>query len=84
MEEEQHYEENLLNDVKIDPIRILIGEKEKHNPLINKFDQFSNKLKNPFKHIKTWIKDEMMSLESLMNAIAEKDNCEVRKAKAAK
>lgn len=34
---------------------------------------------NPFKHIRNWIKSEMMNLNALMEAISQKESCEARK-----
>jgi hypothetical protein len=39
---------------------------------------------NPFKHIRNWIKGEMMNLDSLMAAIGEKESCDFRKQLAIK
>ena len=39
---------------------------------------------NPFKHVRNWIKGEMMGLAALIAAIAEKDSCDVRKGNAVK
>lgn len=36
---------------------------------------------NPFKHIRNWIKCEMMNLNALMDAISQKESCDSRKAK---
>ena len=41
-------------------------------------------MKNPFKHVRNWVKGEVMNLESLMGAIAEKEACVVRKQKSIK
>lgn len=50
----------------------------------NKLDELSVGLKNPFKHVRNWIKSEIWNLESLMNSIAEKEACVARKHKAIK
>ena len=39
---------------------------------------------NPFKHVRNWIKGEMLGLAALIAAIAEKENCDVRKGNAIK
>lgn len=50
----------------------------------HKLDDLAKELVNPFKHIRNWIKGEVMSLESLMDAIAEKEACDARKANSIK
>lgn len=67
---------------KYSHVKIISGESKSH--LKNKLDQLSQELTNPFKHIRNWIKGEMMNLESLMGAIGEKEACSVRKQKAIK
>lgn len=47
-------------------------------------EQLPTKLNNSFKHIKNWIKEELMNLESLMAAIDEKEACIRRKNKCQK
>jgi hypothetical protein len=37
---------------------------------------------NPFIHIRNWIKGEMLNLESLLEAIGEKESCDNRKQMA--
>ena len=44
-----------------------------------KLDALSSELINPFKHIRNWIKSEMSNLNALMEAISQKESCEVRK-----
>ena len=41
-------------------------------------------MRNPFRHIKNWIKEELMNLESLLAAIDEKEACNRRKQKCVK
>ena len=67
---------------KYSHVKIISGESKSH--LKNKLDQLSQELKNPFKHIRNWIKGEMMNLESLMAAIGEKEACAVRKSRSIK
>lgn len=50
----------------------------------NRVDQLGKDLQNSFKHIRNWIKQEMMNLETLILAIHEKDLCYQRKHKAVK
>ena len=52
--------------------------------LKNKLDDLSNDLTNPFKHIRNWVKGEMMGLAALISAIGEKESCDVRKQAAIK
>jgi len=52
--------------------------------LKNNLDELTSELKNPFKHIRNWIKGEMMGLASLIAAIGEKENCVTRKQNAVK
>ena len=47
-------------------------------------DELTAELKNPFKHVRNWIKGEMMGLAALIAAIAEKESCDVRKNNAIK
>lgn len=58
------------------------GDTKAH--LKNKLDTLGKELQNPFKHIRNWIKGEVMNLESLMAAIGEKESCDVRKQAAVK
>ncbi len=39
----------------------------------------SQNLTNPFKHIRNWIKSEVMNLEALMGAISIKETCSYKK-----
>ena len=63
-------------------VRLVSGDTKAH--LKNKLDILSQELVNPFIHIRNWIKGEVMALESLMEAIGEKESCDVRKANAIK
>lgn len=47
-------------------------------------DELVSNLTNPFKHIRNWVKDEMLSLAALIAAIGEKESCDVRKQNAVK
>ena len=47
-------------------------------------DFLAQELINPFKHIRNWIKGEMMNLDALMAAIGEKESCDFRKQMAIK
>lgn len=49
-----------------------------------RIESLSSELHNSFKHIRNWIKLEMMNLETLVLAIHEKDLCYQRKHKAMK
>ena len=49
-----------------------------------KMEQLPKKMSNSFKHIKNWIKEELMNLESLVSAIDEKEACVRRKQKCQK
>jgi len=44
----------------------------------------SEELKNPFKHVRNWIKGEIFNLTSLTEAVGEKESCESRKQNAIK
>jgi len=46
-----------------------------------KLDALADDMINPFKHIRNWIKCEMMNLNALMDAISQKESCDSRKAK---
>lgn len=50
----------------------------------NNLDELTSDLKNPFKHVRNWIKGEMFSLAALIAAIGEKEACDVRKGNAIK
>lgn len=63
-------------------IKLVSGDTKAH--LKNKLDELAQELKNPFKHIRNWIKGEMINLGTLISAIGEKDLCEVRKANTLK
>jgi hypothetical protein len=63
-------------------VKLVSGDTKAH--LKNKLDYLSQNLQNPFKHIRNWIKGEMMNLDSLMAAIGEKESCDVRKQMAIK
>ena len=63
-------------------VRLVSGDTKAH--LKNKLDYLSTQLVNPFIHIRNWIKSEMMALESLMEAISEKEACSARKQNAIK
>jgi len=63
-------------------VKLISGESKSH--LKNNLDNLSENLKNPFKHIRNWIKGEVMNLEALMQAIAEKEACSARKARSTK
>ena len=52
--------------------------------LKNKLDVLAGSLQNPFIHIRNWIKGEMFSLDSLIQAITEKECCDARKGQACK
>lgn len=41
-------------------------------------------MKNPFKHVRNWIKGEMLGLAALIAAIGEKESCDSRKQNAIK
>ena len=58
------------------------GDSKAH--LKNNIETLSNDLTNPFKHIRNWIKGEMLSLGALIHAISEKEACDVRKQQAIK
>ena len=58
-------------------VKLVSGDTKAH--LKNKLDTLGKELQNPFKHIRNWIKGEVMNLESLMAAIGEKESCDVRK-----
>lgn len=45
----------------------------------NKLDLLSEELKNPFVHVRNWVKGEMLYLGALISAIGEKEACEHRK-----
>ena len=59
-------------------IKLVSGDTKAH--LKNKLNDLAQQLNNPFKHIRNWIKGEVMNLQSLMDAIAQKDSCDERKA----
>ena len=61
-------------------MKLVSGDTKAH--LKNKLDILSQELVNPFIHIRNWIKGEVMSLESLMEAIGEKESCDHRKQSA--
>ena len=63
-------------------IRLVSGDTKAH--LKNKLDELNKDLLNPFKHIRNWVKGEMLNLEALMAAIGEKESCDVRKANSIK
>ena len=63
-------------------IKLVSGDTKAH--LKNKLDELAKDLMNPFKHIRNWVKGEMLNLEALMAAIGEKESCDVRKANAIK
>ena len=63
-------------------IKLVSGDTKAH--LKNKLDELAKDLLNPFKHIRNWVKGEMLNLEALMAAIGEKESCDVRKANAIK
>jgi hypothetical protein len=50
----------------------------------DRIDKLGEELNNSFKHIRNWIKMEMMNLETLILAIHEKERCYERKHKAVK
>lgn len=79
----QKYEEaNEKRRQQFSDVKLVSGDSKSH--LKNKLDELSVSLTNPFKHIRNWIKGEVMNLESLMSAISEKEACVIRKQKAIK
>lgn len=52
---------------------------EAQSGLKGKLDGLSKNLENPFIHVRNWVKGEMLNLNSLIAAIADKESCEVRK-----
>ena len=44
----------------------------------------AEELKNPFKHVRNWIKGEIFNLEQLILAAGEKESCESRKQNSIK
>jgi hypothetical protein len=79
----QKYEEaNESRKQHFSDVKLISGDTKSH--LKNNLDELSVSLTNPFKHIRNWIKGEVMNLESLMQAIGEKEACVVRKQKAIK
>lgn len=58
-------------------VKLVSGDTKAH--LKNKLDVLAKELQNPFIHIRNWVKGEMMNLECLMQAIGEKESCDVRK-----
>lgn len=75
----------LQNQSSGNPIVVvkLIESDSKAN-LKNNLDELNSELMNPFKHVRNWIKGEMLGLAALIAAIAEKENCDVRKGNAIK
>lgn len=67
---------------KYNHVKLVSGDTKAH--LKNKLDTLGKELQNPFKHIRNWIKGEVMNLEALMQAISEKESCDVRKQNAIK
>lgn len=63
-------------------IKLVSGDTQSH--LKNKLDLLAEELQNPFIHIRNWIKGEMFNLGALINAITEKESCDVRKQNAVK
>jgi hypothetical protein len=63
-------------------VRLISGDSKSH--LKNNLDDLAGSQTNPFKHIRNWVKGEVMNLECLMQAIGEKEACVVRKQKAIK
>lgn len=63
-------------------MRLISGESKSH--LKNKLNELSGGLKNSFKHIKNWVKIEIMTLQTLIQAIGEKESCTARKSRAIK
>mmetsp|Transcript_2632 Transcript_2632/g.4085 ORF Transcript_2632/g.4085 Transcript_2632/m.4085 type:complete len:374 (+) Transcript_2632:498-1619(+) len=62
--------------------KLISGESKAH--LKNNLDDLSQNLTNPFKHIRNWVKGEVMNLEALMQAISEKEACLARKQRSIK
>jgi len=58
------------------------GDTKAH--LKSKLDELAKEMQNPFKHIRDWIKGEMMNLDSLIHAISEMECCTNRKQQAIK
>ena len=58
-------------------VKLVSGDTKAH--LKNKLEVLSKELQNPFIHIRNWVKGEMMNLECLMQAIGEKESCDIRK-----
>jgi len=83
---EQADEEAELNLANSTPgfqsLRLVSGESQSN--LKYKMKELPAKLSNPFKHIKNWIKEELMNLESLLAAMDEKEACNTRKQKCTK
>ena len=52
--------------------------------LQKKLDKLAEELKNPFKHVRNWIKGEIFNLNALTAAIGEKESCESRKQNSIK
>lgn len=52
-------------------VKLIDGDSKAH--LKNNLEELTNELKNPFKHIRNWIKGEMLGLAALIAAIAEKE-----------
>lgn len=58
--------------------KIVSGDTQSN--LKNKLNILSNeRLRNPFIHIRNWIKGEMLNLGALIDAIGEKEACDLRK-----
>ena len=58
--------------------KLVSGDNKAH--LKNQVEHLSKELQNPFKHIRNWVKGEMLNLGALIQAITDKEACESKKA----
>ena len=61
-------------------LNLISGESK--SALKNKLDGLHTNLQNPFKHLRNWVKGEVMCFTALMQALSEKEQCTTRKNKA--
>lgn len=61
----------------------LVSDPKKIN-IQQKLEFLSTSAQNPFKHVKNWVKGEILEIEAIMEAISMKEAMVARKEKSAK
>lgn len=61
----------------------LVSDPRKLN-MQQKLEYLSTNAQNPFKHVKNWVKGEILEIEAILDAVSMKEAMVARKEKAAK